>query len=253
MIEIQGLHAGYGEKSVLKEIDLCCPSGQITVILGKNGCGKTTLLKAMAGILAIKKGQIFINGREISSYSRNTLAKTLSYLPQSRNVPEVTVERLVLHGRFPYLSYPHSYRDADRKIARESMEKLDILNLKDAPLASLSGGMRQKVYIAMALAQGTSVVLMDEPTTFLDISHQYQIMDLARKLADDRKTVVMVLHDLTTALQNADQIAVMDGGKILFCGNPEAVLENGCLEQVFQIKAERFLTDSGWQYYFERR
>ena len=253
MIEIQSLSAGYSSKPVLNKIDLSCSSGQITAIVGKNGCGKSTLLKTLAGILAPKEGQIYINGRELSSYSRNALAKTLSYLPQSRNVPQITAEQMVLHGRFPYLSYPHSYRDEDRKIARESMEMLGILDLKDTPLPSLSGGMRQKVYIAMALAQGTSVVLMDEPTTFLDIHHQYQIMDQAHKLATEGKTVVMVLHDLDAALQNADQIAVMDDGRILFCGNPDAVLESGCLEHIFHIKVGRFLTDSGWQYFFERR
>lgn len=253
MIEVRGLYAGYSATPVLKGIDLLCPSGQITAIVGKNGCGKSTLLKTLTNILPIIKGEIKINGIDISSYSRNSIAQTISFLPQSRNVPEITAERMVLHGRFPYLSYPYSYRTEDRRIARDSMERLGIWNLRDMPLSSLSGGMRQKVYIAMALAQGTSVVLMDEPTTFLDISHQYQIMDQARELADEGKTVVMVLHDLAAALQNADQIAVMDEGKILLCGSPDLILENRCLEQVFQVNAQRFMTESGWQYYFERR
>lgn len=253
MIEVRGLYAGYSATPVLKGIDLLCPAGQITAIVGKNGCGKSTLLKTLTNILPIIKGEIKINGIDISSYSRNSIAQTISFLPQSRNVPEITAERMVLHGRFPYLSYPYSYRTEDRRIARDSMERLGIWNLRDMPLSSLSGGMRQKVYIAMALAQGTSVVLMDEPTTFLDISHQYQIMDQARELADEGKTVVMVLHDLAAALQNADQIAVMDEGKILLCGSPDLILENRCLEQVFQVKAQRFMTESGWQYYFERR
>ena len=253
MIEVRGLYAGYSATPVLKGIDLLCPSGQITAIVGKNGCGKSTLLKTLTNILPIIKGEIKINGIDISSYSRNSIAQTISFLPQSRNVPEITAERMVLHGRFPYLSYPYSYRTEPRRIARDSMERLGIWNLRDMPLSSLSGGLRQKVYIAMALAQGTSVVLMDEPTTFLDISHQYQIMDQARELADEGKTVVMVLHDLAAALQNADQIAVMDEGKILLCGSPDLILENRCLEQVFQVNAQRFMTESGWQYYFERR
>ena len=252
MIEMQRIHAGYGSQPVLQGIDLCCPTGQITAIIGKNGCGKSTLLKVLANILPITQGTVRIEGKEISCYSRGALAQTLSYMPQSRNIPEISVERMVLHGRFPYLSYPRSYRQEDRSIARKCMERLGIWDLRDMQLSALSGGMRQKVYIAMALAQETAIVLMDEPTTFLDISHQYQIMDQAKELAASGKTVVVVLHDLAVALQNADQIAVMDAGKLLFCGKPDAVYESGCLEQAFHVKPLRFMTGSGWQYYFER-
>ena len=253
MIEVRGLYAGYSATPVLKGIDLLCPSGQITAIVGKNGCGKSTLLKTLTNILPIIKGEIKINGIDISSYSRNSIAQTISFLPQSRNVPEITAERMVLHGRFPYLSYPYSYRTEDRRIARDSMERLGIWNLRDMPLSSLSGGMRQKVYIAMALAQGTSVVLMDEPTTFLDISHQYQIMDQARELADEGKTVVMVLHDLSQALRAADDVIVLQQGKVVGNGAPETVFQSGILNQIFGVEIERVKTNHGWLYVYERK
>lgn len=252
MIDVRGLWAGYEEKSVLCDVNLKIPRGKVTVIVGPNGCGKSTLLKTLCGILTIRGGEIFIDGKEIKEYPGRQLAQRIAYLSQNRQVPDITAERLVLHGRFPYLSYPRRYTRRDYQIARDAMERMNIAELADRPLQTLSGGMRQKVYIAMALAQDTPIVLFDEPTTFLDVSHQLQMMDNARFLCKEGKTVVMVLHDLPMALSVADQMIVMEQGSVVGRGTPEEIQNSGCLEKVFSVKIGKAETESGVHYYIER-
>lgn len=251
MIEIQNLSAGYPGTPVLEDVSLTFPKGKVTVIAGPNGCGKSTLLKTLAGIHPHTSGRILIENREISAFKNGALARKVAYLSQSRQIPDITVRRMVLHGRFPYLSYPRRYRPQDMQMAEQAMARMGIGDLADRSLATLSGGTRQKVYIAMALAQDTPVILMDEPTTFLDIRHQLQIMEHARCLADSGKTVVLVLHDLPLALQTADRLAVLSDGKLQQWGDPETVCQSGCLGRVFGVALRRFRTETGWQYYYE--
>jgi len=251
MLELCGLCAGYGAKQVLHDVSLDIPAGKVTVIVGPNGCGKSTLLKTLAGLLPKTSGTVRIDGQDTAKLSPRQLAQQLSYLPQDRQIPDITALRMVLHGRFPYLSYPRRYRQEDLEAARAAMEKMGIADLQDAPVSTLSGGTRQKVYIAMALAQDTPVILMDEPTTFLDISHQLQTMQQARQLAETGKTVVLVLHDLLLAMQHADRIAVMEDGRTVQAGSPETVLDSGCVERVFGVRLCRFRTECGWKYYYE--
>lgn len=253
MLEIRNLHAGYGAAEILHGIDLDIPTGRITVIAGPNGCGKSTLLKAIAGIHPARGGSIALGGQQLRDMEPRKLARKIAYLSQSRQISEITVERLVLHGRFPYLSYPRRYRKEDLEIAARAMETMGISDLAQRYLGTLSGGQRQKVYIAMALAQDTPVVLLDEPNTFLDIAHQMQLMDQARVLADMGKTVVLVLHDLALAMKCADHLAVMAEGRILKQGTPDAVFESGCLEQAFGVEIARVQTEDGWQYYYRER
>ena len=248
MLEINGLTAGYGGKAVLNGICLQIPAGKVTVIAGPNGCGKSTLLKALAGILPAK-GSVRLDGQELLVLPPKGQAQKIAYLPQSRSVPEITAERLVLHGRFPYLSYPRRYRAEDRAIAKAAMERMGIEELGQRMLTSLSGGQRQKVYIAMALAQDTPVVLLDEPNAFLDVSHQLQPLDQAGKPAAEGKAVVLVLHDLAMALETADQLAVMQDGKILCQGSSETVFASGCLDRAFGVQVLRVQTPQGWKYY----
>lgn len=248
MLEIRNLCAGYGGNEILHDISFSAPGG-ITVIVGANGCGKSTLLKSIAGIIP-SSGSIRLDGRELSGLHPKELAKQVACLPQNRQVPEITAARLVLHGRFPYLSYPRRYRREDFEIADRAMAVMGISDLAERQLATLSGGQRQKVYIAMALAQDTPVVLMDEPTTFLDIAHQFRMMEEARALADAGKTVILVLHDLALALRYADHIAVLHDGRILTEGDAETVFASGCLEAAFGIRVERMDTPEGWQYYY---
>lgn len=251
MISITNLCTGYSFKEILHQINLTIPSGKITVILGPNGCGKSTLLKTLCGILPIQSGSISFDGQELSTFTPSMLARRVSYLAQSRQVPDITVLRMVLHGRFPYLSYPRRYRKEDYRIAEDAMNRMGITELKDTPLSNLSGGTRQKVYIAMALAQNTPVILFDEPTTYLDISHQLQMMDHARFLSTEGKTVIMVLHDLSMALQIADQLVVMNNGTVVGQGTSQEIFDSGCLNQVFDIKLIRIQTKNGWHYYYE--
>ena len=249
MLEIRNLTVGYGAKPVLNNLSLDIPGGQVTVVIGPNGCGKSTLLKALAGILPAT-GTVTLDGMELLSLPARQRAQRIACLPQSRSVPEITARRLVLHGRFPYLSYPRRYSKADLAIADAALEKLGITGLAERSLTTLSGGQRQKVYIAMALAQDTPVVLLDEPNTFLDIAHQLQLMQQARALAAEGKTAVLVLHDLSMALEYADSLAVLYDGRCPFQGSSEEVFLSGILDAAFGVQVQRAETPAGWKYYF---
>jgi len=249
MLEIRNLSAGYPGNRILTDVSLDLAEGKLTVIAGPNGCGKSTLLKALTGILPAE-GSALLDGQNLLTLDRRELAKKVAFLPQNRPVPEITVKNLVLHGRFPYLSYPRRYRPEDHAIAAAAMEKMGVADLADRNLSTLSGGQRQKVYIAMALAQDTPVVLLDEPNTFLDIAHQLQLMQQARALAAEGKTMVLVLHDLSMALEYADSLAILQNGKCLIQDPPEAVFLSGALDAVFGVPVQRTETPDGWKYYF---
>lgn len=250
MLEVRNLNFGYDGEPVLQNVSLTAQAGEITVIVGPNGCGKTTLLKALMGIHSPDSGQVLLDGENLGVLPPRELARRIACLPQNRQVPEITAGRLVLHGRFPYLSYPRHYRREDLAMARKAMETMGIADLEDRMLDTLSGGQRQKVYIAMALAQDTPVILMDEPTNFLDVAHQMQLIREARFLADAGKTVVLVLHDLSMALKTADNLAVLSRGQVLAHGSPEAVYASGSLEKAFGVCVSRIQTPDGWQYYY---
>lgn len=249
MLEIRKLSAGYPGNPVLQDVSLDLAHGAVTVIAGPNGCGKSTLLKTLAGILPAA-GSVTLGGRELLGLPGRELAKQVAFLPQNRQIPEIPVKQLVLHGRFPYLSYPRRYRRSDEQIAQRAMEQMGVADLADRSLTTLSGGQRQKVYIAMALAQDTPVVLLDEPNTFLDIAHQLQLMRYARTLAAGGKTVVMVLHDLAMALDCADSLVLLSEGRCLFQGSPEEAFRSGKLSGVFGVQIRRMHTSDGWKYYY---
>ena len=251
MLEIKALSAGYGANPILKQIDLQVLPGQVTVLLGPNGCGKTTLLKTLCGILPASEGSVKLDGEELLKLQPNLLARKVAYLAQGRQVPEITAERLVLHGRFPYLDYPRRYRPEDHAAARAAMEQMGISHLARTQLDQMSGGQRQKCYIAMALAQDTQVLLLDEPTTYLDIGHQLQLLRQAKALARQGKTVLMVIHDLSHALHTADRLVLMENGTVAAEGTPEALYESGAVERVFGVAIGRVRTEKGWRYYCE--
>lgn len=251
MLEVKSLSAGYSDTHVLEHVDFRIPSGKVTVILGPNGCGKSTLLKALCGIILADSGQVVLDGENILTLPQRQLAQRVAYLAQSRQIPDITVERLVLHGRFPYLGYPRRYRKEDYAIADAAMKTMGVAELADELVQNLSGGQRQKVYIAMALAQDTPVILLDEPTTYLDISHQLQLMQQARMLAAQGKTVVMIIHDLPHAFQTADHMILMQDGKIVADGTPEQIYASGMISSVFGVRLCRTGTEGGWRYYCE--
>lgn len=249
MLEVKGIRGGYPKNEVLHGVSLEARAGQITAILGPNGCGKSTLLKSLCGIVPAAAGEAVLDGRNLLALPQKQLAQAVSYLAQSRQPPDITVGRLVLHGRFPYLSYPRRYREEDHRMARRVMEQMGISELAESPLSRLSGGQRQKAYIAMALAQDTNVILLDEPTTYLDVSHQLQFLRQARALADSGRHVLMVVHDLSHALETADSVALMRDGTVVIQGTPEEVYASGALDAVFGVRLAQVQTDKGRHYF----
>lgn len=250
MVELSGLCVGYGERPVLQGVSLSFPPGQVTILLGPNGCGKSTLLKAALGLIPVKEGAVRYDGQDIRSLSPKEIARKAAYLAQSRGVPNITAKRMVLHGRFPYLSYPRRYRPEDYEKAREALAWADALDLADRPMGQISGGQRQKVYLAMALAQQAPAILMDEPTTWLDPKHQLEVMATARRLAAEGRAVGLVSHELSLALRTADHVALLAGGRLAAWGTPEQVYQSGALEEAFGVKIGRMETENGWHYYY---
>ena len=250
MIELKDLRAGYPGRPVLEDICLDFRPGQVLAVLGPNGCGKSTLLRAACGLLPKTGGAVLLDGVPLERRSPRETARSVAYLPQSRAVPNITAGRMVLHGRFPYLSYPRRYRREDHEMVRRALEWVGAGELSDRLLPQLSGGQRQKVYLAMALAQNTPTVLMDEPTTYLDVGCQLEVMALARRLAEEGRAVVMVLHDLTLALRYAHRAALLQAGKILRTGTPEELYGSRALEEVMGVSLGRVETAEGWRYYY---
>ena len=251
MIEMKHVCAGYREKEILHDVTLSLLPGKITVLLGPNGCGKSTLLRSLIRLNPHTCGEIFVDGQSIDTFSQVELARKIAYISQSRKIPDISVRRMVLHGRFAYLKYPRRYRKEDYEMTDKVMRWMGIEHLADKNMSELSGGTQQKVYIAMALAQDTPVILMDEPTTFLDISHQMKVMRIAKELSVQGKSVVMVLHDLSQAFETADQLILLSEGKIVAKGSPEDVYQSRAADVVFQIQLTRIKTQKGWKYFCE--
>ena len=249
MLELNRISAGYGKQTVLDGISVDFEKGKLTSIIGVNGCGKSTLLKAILGILSLSSGEIFIDGENLLTISRNEIAKKIAYLSQGKNIPDMTVEQMVLHGRFPYLSYPRRYSSHDREVAKKAMETVGVAEFAHKPLYSLSGGMRQNAYIAMALAQDTDYILLDEPTTYLDIAHQLELMRLLKQLSDNGKGIVTVMHDLPLAFDFSDKLTVMSNGKIIACGTPSELCNLPIIEDIFGVKIKQMQDDKySYQY-----
>lgn len=251
MLEVKNLNSGYSDKQILFNISFTANAGEITAVIGPNGCGKSTLLKSLCGVLPVLSGEVIIDGVELKNLTPREIAQTVAYLPQNRQISDITVGRLVLHGRFPYLEYPRRYRNEDMVAAQKAMEQMQISDLQDKQLSSLSGGQQQKAYVAMALAQDTDTVLLDEPTTFLDVSHQIQVLNQARALADSGKHIITVIHDISHAMVYADRIIVLKEGTVIYRGNPEELYQSGVLDSVFNVSVKRVKTESGWLYYCE--
>ena len=249
MIELKNVSAGYGGKAVVEDVALNFPLGQVTVLLGPNGSGKSTLLKAALGLIPVMCGEIHYDGVDMKELPRKEIARKAAFLTQSRNTPSIQALKMVLHGRFPYLSYPRRYGTSDYEIARKAMDATNSRQYEQENVAQLSGGQRQGVYLAMALAQDTQTIFMDEPTTYLDVNRQLQMMETARDLARQGKAVVLVLHDLSMALRCADRVAVLDEGKLLAFDGAEKIYESGVLDQVFRVTVHRVDTPHGYQYY----
>ena len=247
MIDIKNITTGYGKIDILRELSLSFEKGKLTSVIGPNGSGKSTLLKSLVGILPHGNGDIVIDGENVRNLSRTERAKKLAYLSQEKTVPDMSVEELVLHGRFPYLKYPRGYSEADKKVARLAISRIGIGELSQKPISKLSGGMKQSAYIAMALAQETDYILLDEPTTHLDVAHQFELMKILRTLADDGKGIVTVMHDLPLALSFSDSVAVLQNGKILFFGTPGELIKSDVIKNVFGVS----VSHENSEYYYQ--
>ncbi len=253
MLELRNVSAGYPGRPVLEGVSLSAQPGRVLALLGPNGCGKSTLLRTMAGLLPAQGGEVLLDGRPLGDCGPRKAAQKIAFLPQSRPVPSITARRMVLHGRFPYLSYPRRCRREDHEAVERALRQADALDLAERPLPELSGGQRQKVYLAMALAQETETVLMDEPTTYLDVRHQLETLALTRRLAAEGRAVVLALHDLCLALSAADEAAVLSGGRLAALGGPEEIYRSGVLERVMGVRLGRTAGPGGWRYFCELR
>ena len=249
MLEISRLTAGYGKKEVLHNLSVGFESGRLTAVIGPNGCGKSTLLKAILGLIPDTAGEVALDGTRLSDFRRGEIAKRIAYLAQGHTVPDATVEQMVLRGRFPYLNYPRGYSNRDYDLAYSAMERAGITHLASRHLVTLSGGLRQTAYIAMALAQDTDYILLDEPTTYLDVSHQLAFMRLLREIASEGKGIAAVMHDLPLALNFADCVAVMAEGNIVAIGTPREIAGSGVIEEVFGIQ----LMETAGEYWYRMK
>ncbi|HAA38133.1 MAG TPA: ABC transporter ATP-binding protein [Firmicutes bacterium] len=247
MLELKNITAGYQGIEVIKNINISFAKGSITGIIGKNGCGKTTILKTAAKLLKPMAGEIFLNGESITKLPEKELAKVVSFLPQLRSTPNISVYNLVMHGRFPYLGFPRIPQAKDKAIVEDALAKLEIKKDRNKNVRELSGGERQKVYLAMVLAQDTDYIFLDEPTTYLDINHQLEILAIIKELKDMGKAVIMVLHDLNSALTYCDKICLLDKGEVIIYDTPQAVYNSREIEQVFQVKCEKVIMQAEGQ------
>ncbi len=233
------LFVGYGKSPVVKGVDIVVPKGKITALLGPNGCGKSTLLKALSRILKAEKGSVLWNEKPIEGVASKDLAQQLALLPQSQEPPEgVTVMDAVSYGRSPYTGFWGQLSAQDKLIVKQAMEATGIEEFCDQPVTSLSGGQRQRVWLAMTLAQDTDYILLDEPTTYLDINHQIELMKMLRQLNHQGKTIVTVLHDINQACRYCDHLVVMQSGKVVSEGAPISVMTSELLAKVFELDAE---------------
>ncbi|KEQ23098.1 ABC transporter ATP-binding protein [Paenibacillus tyrfis] len=234
------LEIAYGERSIVQNLNISIPSGQITALVGANGSGKSTILKAMARMMKPKQGSVFLDGKSIHQQSTKEVAKQLAILPQNPTAPDgLTVSELVTYGRFPHQKGFGSLTKEDREIVHWSIAMTGMEEFHDRPVDQLSGGQRQRAWIAMALAQGTDILFLDEPTTFLDMAHQLEVLKLLEKLnLEERRTIVMVVHDLNHATRYAHHMVAIKRGTVAAVGSPAEVMTPEMLQNVFGIEAD---------------
>ncbi|MEV0092432.1 ABC transporter ATP-binding protein [Streptomyces sp. NPDC050738] len=233
------LTLAYDDRVVVEDLELAVPDGRVTVIVGPNACGKSTTLRALGRLLKPRGGAVLLDGVELARIPTKKIAQTIGLLPQSPVAPEaITVADLVARGRQPHQSWWQQWSEADERAVTDAMERTDVAELASRSVDELSGGQRQRVWIAMALAQETDLLLLDEPTTFLDISHQVEVLDLVRQLNHERgRTVVAVLHDLNQAARYADHLVAMKAGRVVAEGHPKEVVTAELVRDVFGLEA----------------
>ncbi|MEE5148851.1 Fe(3+) dicitrate ABC transporter ATP-binding protein FecE [Pseudomonas alliivorans] len=239
ILQAQQLDIGYGATRIVQDLSFSPPPGKVTALIGPNGCGKSTLLKAFARILTPQSGSLSLDGKAYRDLSARDLARKVAFLPQVLPIPEgVSVRQLVAYGRSPHNSLWGRLSDADQHSVEQALQRMELETLADRPLSDLSGGQRQRAWLAMILAQDAAIVLLDEPTTYLDISHQVELLDLMRALSAEGKTVITVLHDINQACRYADHLAVMQAGRLVASGAPGDVLNAELVCRVFDVQVQ---------------
>lgn len=247
MLLLENICAGYDRRECIHDISLAASAGRLIAVIGPNGCGKSTLIKCMAGVLKPMSGRISVDGCEYSEMSGKERARSVSYMPQSRIAPDITVGRMAAYGRYPHARRGRAMRPDDMAAVESALERAGMRDFANRRVSSLSGGERQRAYIAMMLAQQSPVMLLDEPAAYLDISAQFSLMELLRGLCREGKTAVVVIHDLQMALEYADEALLMDNGRVAAQGSPNEILQSGTIRRVFGVDMER---TAGGRYVF---
>ena len=239
-MEVRGLSFAYGKNKVLKDVSLKIEEGKITTIMGANGCGKSTLFSLMTKNLYARKGKIFLRGKNIQNLNLKEFAKQVSIVQQyNTSSDDITVERLVAFGRTPHRKPMQGKSEEDERLVEWAMEVTGILEYRDREVSRLSGGQRQRVWIAMALAQNTKILFLDEPTTYLDIRYQIEILELVRKLNNEFGiTIIMVLHDINPAIYFSHQVIGLKDGLVEFQGSPEEVIDRQSIHSLYGIELD---------------
>lgn len=247
MLMLHDAGSGY-EQEILHNVTIELAPGELVSLIGENGCGKTTLLRTLAQLLPLSAGQLEVDGKSAKAFDAKGYARLVSYLPQARPTPQLSVSSLVAHGRFPHLNYPRRLQRCDREKIDFAIETLHLSDYRERNLEELSGGERQRVYLAMMLAQDAKYMLLDEPTTYLDIRHQFEILSYLRRFADEGHGILMTLHDIPSALNHSDRVVVMSGGKIIADDTPERIAGSDILQKVFGVRAVTIQTEDKPQY-----
>lgn len=237
-LQTDKLTLAYGETIIIQELDLLIPKGEITVFIGGNGCGKSTLLRSLARLLKPEGGSVLLDGESIANLPTKQVARKMAILPQSPDSPEgLSVLQLVKQGRYPYQNWLKQWTKEDEKQVTNALISTSLLELKDRAIDELSGGQRQRAWIAMTLAQNTDIILLDEPTTYLDMTHQIDILDLLYDLNEkEKRTIVMVLHDLNLACRYAHNLVAIRNQRIVAQGKPEDIVNAELVQQVFGMR-----------------
>ncbi|MFJ7747561.1 ABC transporter ATP-binding protein [Peribacillus sp. NPDC097295] len=239
ILEMENLETSYEKFTVFKDLNLEIKEGLITTIIGPNGCGKSTLLKTIGRILKQKKGTIYLQGEDLKAIHTKRIAQLMALLPQTPVAPsQLKVEELISYGRYPHRNNVNKLTREDKEKIEWAMDITKTIAFRDREIANLSGGQRQKVWLAMALAQETGILLLDEPTTYLDMAHQLEVLSIVEKLnREQKRTIIMVLHDINHAARFSDEIITMKNGEIIKIGSPSKTITPEVLKEVFQIDA----------------